>query len=68
MLNKFFLALLVLSSLALHGCVTHVHRDASSWSAYKKAHPNARFVVVNKRPAPERTCWKIRRGWRCVTR
>jgi len=60
--------IVVAISLALSGCVTHVHRDAPSWSAYKKAHPNARYVVVHKRPKPSRTCWKVRRGWRCVAR
>lgn len=60
--------LIALASLALSGCVTHVHRDAPSFSAYKKAHPNARYVVVYERPGPDRTCWKLRRGWRCVVR
>jgi len=55
-------------SLFLAGCATHVHRDAPSWHSYKKAHPNARFVVVHNRPAPNRTCWKLARGWRCVVR
>jgi hypothetical protein len=58
----------VLATCLLAGCVTHVHRDAPSWRAYKKAHPEARFVVVHQRPAADRTCWKLRRGWRCVVR
>lgn len=67
--DRFPMLLLVLATaLALSGCVTHLHRDTPSWNAYKQAHPNARYVVVHHRPAAERTCWKIRRGWRCVAR
>ena len=55
-----------LSALCLTACVTHVHSRYPTWQAYQQAHPNARFVVVHTRPAPQRTCWEVRRGWRCV--
>jgi hypothetical protein len=53
---------------ALTACTTHVHPRYPSWAAYKAAHPNARYVVVQTKPARHRTCWKVRRGWRCVAR
>lgn len=69
MYRKFPMILFMLTTCLLAtGCVTHLHRDSATWTAYKKAHPDARFVIVNKRPAADRTCWKARRGWRCVAR
>ncbi|QKK03768.1 MAG: hypothetical protein HND55_14500 [Pseudomonadota bacterium] len=66
--SKSMLILIVLATLALGGCVTHVHRDQPSFHVYKQAHPGARYVVVRTRPAADRTCWKLARGWRCVVR
>ncbi len=56
----------LLSALLLTACVTYVEPRYTSWQAYQQAYPNARFVVTTTRPAPHRTCWKTRRGWRCV--
>ena len=57
----------LLAGAALSACVTHhVHHKYPTWKAYKQAHPKARFVIVYNKPAPKRTCWRVRRGWRCV--
>jgi hypothetical protein len=52
----------------LTACTTHVHPRYPTWAAYKAAYPDARYVVVHTRPATNRSCWKVRRGWRCVAR
>ena len=54
--------LLPVLSLALAGCVTHVHPRYPTWQAYQQAYPQARFVIVHQTPARNRTCWKVRPG------
>jgi hypothetical protein len=59
----------MLAAALLGGCAVHHHpRAYPTWQAYQAAHPQARFVVMTTRPARDRTCWKHRQGWRCVTR
>lgn len=64
---KTWLSGLLLAAL-LGGCTAHVHARYPTWTAYRDAHPGARFVFVQRRPGPHRTCWKVPRGWRCVVR
>ena len=66
MLKRLLMLLPLISVLS--ACATHVHPRYPTWTAYKAAHPNARYVVVTTRPTAHRTCWKVRRGWRCVAR
>ncbi|MBY6204581.1 hypothetical protein [Halomonas denitrificans] len=57
------------AAAVLAGCVVHPHRTHyATWHDHRAAHPHARYVVVHHRPAPDRTCWKVTRGWRCVAR
>ncbi len=65
-MSRIVFASIVLAVLT--ACATHVHPRYPSWAAYKAVHPNARYVVVYNKPAPSRSCWKARHGWRCVAR
>lgn len=66
MLRRLLIVLPLLTVLV--ACTTHVDTRYPTWAAYKAAYPNARYVVVYEKPSPNRSCWKVRRGWRCVAR
>lgn len=62
------LTIALIATLLTSGCAAHVHARYPTFEAYRNAHPNARFILVHKKPMPHRTCWKVPGGWRCLVR
>jgi hypothetical protein len=46
--------------------VHHIHHPPRSAVVLDGEHHDAKIVVVHKRPAPRRHCWKHRAHWHCT--
>jgi hypothetical protein len=57
------LLVLLLTALGATRCVHHIHHGHRSAVVLDAEHHDAKVVVVHKRPAPRRHCWKHRRHW-----
>lgn len=50
------------------GCARHVHHHGASADkvvVLDEEHADPKVVVVHKKPAPARHCWRHRRHWHC---
>lgn len=62
------IALGLAAALGAGGCARHVHHHHEGPKkvvVLEREHDDRTIVVVHKRPAPERRCWKHGGHWHC---